>query len=83
MSPLEIEIMLHYYTTPGQYGRDRDGGHCPSDAPAVRDSLMELAKAGLLSYVKDGNGYQIADRGMAYVEFLKEVPLPIHKWVLP
>lgn len=83
MSPLDIEIMLHYYASGGQYGRDKDGGHCPSDAPAVRDSHMQLAKDGLLGYIKGGNGYEITDRGRAYVDFLKAVPFPVAKWVLP
>jgi hypothetical protein len=83
MSPLGIEIMLHYHVSVGQYGSDKDGGHCPSNAPAVRDMLLFLAKEEMLGYIKDGQGYEITGRGRAYVDFLQDVPFPITKWVMP
>lgn len=87
MTPLEIEIVLHYYCSHTDYGRDKGGGNCPSDAPAVVEALGDLVRSGLIelsgSLLAPEPRYLIADRGSAYVEFLKEMPLPVSKWVMP
>lgn len=78
MSPLKIEIMLHYYAFAGDF---RDGS---LDAPAVQSGLGEMVHFGLLVEGVEPH-YSITERGRAYVEALKEVKLPIKEtiWVQP
>ncbi len=79
MTPLEIEILLHYYTrAAGDY---RDGDF---SAPAVKD-VIDWFKGSLLEDNPDdaGTAYRITDRGRAYIEALTDVQLPIQKWVMP
>jgi len=78
MSPLGIEIMLHYYCSIGPYGREYGNGQCSSDAPAVGEIHQELVSHGLLN-----PGHTITERGVAYIGFLEDVPWPVIKWVLP
>ena len=81
-SPLDIEIVMHYHTGPGQY---RDGDF---SAPAVKKSMDRFFADGLIERHRDSKQgeapiYQITDRGSAYVLSLCEVPLPVKKWVTP
>jgi hypothetical protein len=76
MTPLGIEILLHYYTTPGQY---RDGDF---SAPAVSEALRHFADTGLLR----GNhrdGYTSTEATEVYVGAICSVPAPVQKWVIP
>lgn len=80
MTPLEIEILLHYYTTPGDY---RNGNF---SAPAVPEALTKLTHMDepLLTYDPNKTPrYEITDRGSAYIQALTQVPLPMKAWVLP
>lgn len=81
MSPLEIEILLHYYCIGGEY---RDGDH---SAPAVRDALDSFVEVdGLLTRITESDltiRHEITARGRAHVEALKSLPLPIQIWVTP
>lgn len=78
MTPLQISILLHYHTRPGDYGRDHDNFH----APAVRESREWFVSHGLLepTLTSDDSVYRITERGMAYVEGLCKVPLPENEW---
>lgn len=82
MTPFEISIMLHYYTRVDDF---RCGDF---SAQAAGDALTSFLDLGLLRevpYTEGGRAadYGITDRGRAYVEALKAVPLPIQKWVMP
>lgn len=79
MSPLEIDMMLHYYSRANDY---REGDF---SAPAVAKTIAYFTKEGLIaeSPQRAAAKYFITERGRAYVEFLKAVPLPISKWVHP
>ena len=88
MSPLAIEIMLHYYVTAAtDYGCDKGGGMCPSNAPAVISTINDLLGQKLLDAVMHEVGskalWAITERGTAYVKFLCDMPLPINRWVMP
>lgn len=87
MTPLEIEILMHYGCKADDY---RNGDH---SAPAVTDALNRFLNEGLLTH--DGfkpecftNGalkarYAVTPRARFYLEALCQVPLPIQKWVMP
>lgn len=95
MSPLNISILLHYYTTPGDYRADVDPAHGAS--PAVYESMLWFVKEGLLS-CRYGDVslaaqqepdrskpalFKITAKGEAMVEHLKAVQIPICQWVQP
>lgn len=76
MSPLAIEIILHYHCTRGDY---RDGDF---SAPAVRELIDWMADEKLIDY-RPGGGYQSTSRLTAVVGKLCSVGLPEMRWVYP
>ncbi len=83
MSPLALDILLHYYTSASDY---RDGDY---SAPAVRElidafkgDLMLLEERPELERYKYGL-YQLTQRGNVFVAHLCSIPLPIQVWVMP
>ena len=84
MSPLEIEILLHYYYCPGDY---QDGDF---SAPAAvqnaiesfRDELNLLEPTQSMDVYHDPH-YRITERGRVFVEVLCNMPLPVKQWVMP
>lgn len=95
MTPLEIEILLHYYDTPGDYlDGDFSGGvyrsddfsdHVPgSTGQAVSEAIDRLVKAGMLKQsVHVDQLWEATPAVKVYIEALCEVPLPIKMWVMP
>lgn len=82
MTPLIIEILLHYFYSPTEY---RNGD---LSAPAVRDGIVWLRDEAMLIRTRAerneyGSTYEVTDRGRAHIENLKALPLPISKWVMP
>lgn len=82
MTPIEIDILLHYYVSPEEY-RNGDIG-----APAVLDALKKFVSRGLIVKRTVPNEYGALYEGNSaalkvYVETLCAVPLPVQKWVMP
>lgn len=84
MTPLHLDICLHYYSRANQY---RDGDF---SAPAVRDALGYLCCEGLLMPDPPGhhssvrpNKYARTERLAAFVSLLLKTPLPVRKWADP
>ena len=83
MTPLEIDILLHYYTTPVDY---RDGDF---SAPAVRKAVDEFVADGLLRPTKQKSGgigplsYETTERAQVFLQALCALPLPELRWVMP
>lgn len=84
MTPLGIEILLHYCVSSAQF-RDLD-------APAVREAHEEFVRLGLLyppgAFCREnplGEADYRANRAalQVYVDALCAVPLPEQKWVIP
>jgi len=80
MSPLGIEILLHYHCRVDDF---RSGDF---SAPAVRDLIDAFTSEGMLipnatpGYHRT---YQLSERGETYVNALCRVPYPINKWCMP
>jgi hypothetical protein len=74
MTVVELEVILHY-------------AYCPYDpenqSPAYRNATVTLFRAGLLQPGTRQSQYEITDKGRAFVEALKNVPLPVCQWVVP
>lgn len=98
MSPLNIGILLHYYTTPGDYRHHVD--LCHGNSPAVRESLQWFVDQGLLACRHGGvmwaatsdassrgdrenQCFLITEKGEAMVNHLCAVQVPVCQWVQP
>lgn len=98
MSPLSITILLHYYTTPGDYAALVDEAH--GSSPAVYNCLTSFVEAGLLSCrfgdvswaarlrkserdSAETQCFQITEKGRAMVAHICAVQVPVCKWVQP
>ena len=79
MSPLQIEILLHYHTRMGDY---RDGDF---SAPAVRDALDNFrGRDEMLRACESGSRtYRLTHRGLVYVNALMRLPMPRQVWEMP
>src|SRR3990167_7355510 len=83
MSPLEIEILLHYYYCQGDY---QDGDF---SAPAVKNAIerfrdeYNLVEPTQSMDVYHDPHYRITERGRVFVEALCNMPLPVKTWVMP
>ena len=87
MTPNHIDILIHYYTTPGDHPR--------IDAPAVEQTIEEFVSDGILwsSYgsvklVNDKvtnheNKYYITEKGKVWLLMILKTPYPTLKkiWV--
>lgn len=80
MTPLEIEILMHYYCCTDDY---RNGDFA---APAVREAMENFVGTGLLREawdVRHSVRYKATDACRVFVEALCSVPAPVQKWVIP
>lgn len=79
MTPLKIEILLHYRVSGTDF---RDGNF---SAPAVREAINWFISESLLKTAvrSDGRRYALTERGEVYVTALCDMPLPIQTWAMP
>lgn len=78
MTPLQLEILLHYYAKADDY-RCGDFG-----APSVRDAIEHFKREELLeSDPTQQRCYTLGERGRVLVEAVLSVPLPERRWVMP
>lgn len=76
MSPLGIEIGLHYHCIAvGDFPR--------LDAPACQEMVAWMVEAGLLNPVNGDRRYEPTDGLRVWVEALCAVPFPVRRWILP
>lgn len=80
-TPLEMQILLHYYYSPEDY---KQGDY---SAPSVREAINSFRdQHGLIreKLEKDSYGlYEITERGRALVHAALKTPLPVQVWVIP
>jgi hypothetical protein len=84
VSPLCIEILLHYHCRADDY---RNGDHT---APAVKDALNWFLSHDMIrhegfnpEFVENGvlkARYALTARGKAFVEYLQMIPPPTASW---
>ena len=75
-TPLEREILTHYWTSPAPFPR------CHVDA--VREAIERFVGLGLLSYDATANQYRgVKEALRPYMEALDAVPLPVQRWAVP
>lgn len=79
MTPLQIEILLHYYCHGNDY---RDGDF---SAPAVREAIDVFKEIKMLEQDTDPRSprtYRATPRCNYYVEYLCRIPLPEQSWTI-
>ena len=78
--PLEIDILIHYYTTPTEY---REG----DDFPIRGETMQRLIELGLLTQrdkpSKYGATLEATEKCAALIEAWCNTPLPVQVWVIP
>lgn len=76
MSPLAIEIMLHYFYSDSAFPKE--------DTRAAISAVGDMRNAGMLEFSTPKQHDIITDRGRAYVQFLCSVPMPIkqERWTI-
>lgn len=76
MTPYEIEILLHYHCSMGDY-------HGPSRGnPLYMETMDNFIQLGLLtenSKMEEGPDYSPTEKLHIYVEALQQVPLPVYR----
>lgn len=81
MTPLQIEIMLHYYSHGGDF-RNRDFSS-PSVHEAV-DFFLGIEMLAKTDFDAATKPYlRITPKGTVFVDALCAVPLPVKQWVIP
>ena len=83
MSPLEIQILMHYSYT---LGEDYSGHDGPSIPRAILRILENMSKVDLLEDDRRPDSdtiFKITSRGKFHVKALKNLPLPARQWVTP
>ncbi len=75
MTPIQIKLMLHYYVFPTDY----ESAEHPDLIDQARKHFVGL---GLLR-TSAGPQYEITPKGTAFVEMLKDVPIPEIVYVDP
>jgi hypothetical protein len=73
MTPLEIQMLLHFYTTTAPW---------TAWYSAQESALCTFVAQELVTGNQD-DGVCLTSRGKAYVEFLMAMPLPVMEWRLP
>jgi hypothetical protein len=74
MSPVKLEVLLHYYYQTCSLYRMR------SVSPSHIQATEDLVIGGYLTFEEDV--YCITQRGDAYVKAICNVPEPIQQWVV-
>ena len=81
MTPLDIELLLHYHCRACDFER--------LDAPAVRESLDHFLREGILRSRSEADGaaypasYIVTEKGFVLVQALCATPYPVQRWVMP
>ena len=81
LCPLDIQVALHYWTTPGRYA-----AHEPehSNSPAVQRSKKRFLNAGLFAEDEaSGDVVCIRESMRPWVDALCAMPFPVKRWIMP
>ena len=75
MTPNDIEILLHFYTTPEPHER--------MDALAVKEAIESFLERKILVYDNGDARFHVTGKGEKLVHMLCETPDPIQRWLDP
>lgn len=81
MTPNDIDILLHYYTTPEEHER--------IEAPAVSKAIQSFLDRGILRLATLdeklvwAGSYRVTEKGQKLVTMLCSTPDPVFRWIDP
>lgn len=75
MSPLEVEMILHYYAASEPYPNE--------DCPAQQEAIARFEKHDLITKDDESGLYKTTERGEKYVDMLCSTPWPVVRYVDP
>lgn len=81
ITPNDLDVLIHYYTTPGHHPR--------LWAPGVWDAVNKFIRDGVLvnpsgeAVQLDACGLVVSEMGVAWLKLMLNTPYPIQKWVDP
>lgn len=82
--PLFIMMMLHYYALPGPYAENEPRHQASTACQKFHEQMVREQLLRRLDEPDNyGCGYEITQKGRAYVDALCVMPLPVAKWVIP
>ena len=84
MTPLHIDILIHYHVSSTEYGKEFNN----FDAPAVKDAINWMIGANLIEAEHDvacERAYRTTDKGAFYIDAICNLPLPQKRmvWEIP
>lgn len=75
MTPLHIEILMHYYTR---------GGHPPMLTPTWYEYRDHLERTwGLIEPDTHSDCFHVTEKGSVWINAILSVPFPKQVWVIP
>jgi hypothetical protein len=76
-SPSNLELLLHCHYSPEQHPRLR--------APAIQEGIDYLIGHGMIRHARGGDPeiYDTTEKGVAYIDYLMQVPFPEQHWIVP
>ena len=81
MSPLHLQILLHYYAIAEPYAANNPGH---ANSLAVKAYTQDLIDKNLiLADATSGSGYRVTERGEFFVSHICSLPLPVSGWRMP
>lgn len=75
MSPLEIEMLLHFHARADAYPWN--------GSPAESEALQRFRAEGLVMEPVNVDLVKLSERGRAYIRFITTLPLPVANWTIP
>lgn len=79
MTPLHIQIAIHYHVSRGPYAHGTPHGN----STATNNFTDELYRAGLLRWNEEQQCFEGTEACKVWVNALCAVPLPVQQWVIP
>lgn len=80
MSPLQLQMLLHYYAICEPYAM-RHPEHAGSSA--VQEQRHILVELELLEPASSKSGWKTTAKGNVYIAAICNLQLPIQKWIMP
>ena len=74
MTPLHLEILMRYYTRPGD---------CSMRSDTHFQFRQELIDRGFLDEISMMGNLKISEKGTVWCKHILNVPDPIQAWVIP
>lgn len=77
MTPFELDILLHYYSSSSEHEAVRN------NVPAWADTREMFSEEGLIRAIDNGRfsaSYELTDRGKCYIEHILSLQLPTQIW---